>query len=341
MPDPTKQTVSASQVAILFNRSPYATPWMLYQDFIGAQPLPDVENDRMDIGKRIEGVILDLAAERLRLDVVRNEKQVYLRVAEGLGCTTDAMTNCPTRGPGVVEAKNVDRLQWLTGWTDTTAPVHIELQLQCQMAVMGYDWGVIAAFVGGNELKIYERQYDQSLTSYMELLAGDFLTKVNDRTPPPMDGVTMEIPQLAELRVDDPAPDLVDRTDDQDAFDIVTEYDYWKSQAAFAKKNETRLRPKVLAIEPSADVIRVHGHLIQIKRKRGTKTLPQLPKCIVDTIVSYLANPDRDPRAVEALSDAMLWNAQGKEEGSVRTTIKISKHDDGTTPWSNKWGLSE
>ena len=339
MPDKTKKTVSASQIAALYGRSPYVTEWMLYQDFARIQPLPEAENERTHFGRAIEGVILNLASERLRLDVYPNTGDSYVPDAP-IGCTMDAWCNCPSRGRGVVEAKNVDRLQWLTGWTETEAPVHIELQLQVQMSVLGADWGVIAVLVGGNELKIYERKPDKALIVDMRQRAMRFLASVQSKSPPPMDGVSIEIPQLDEMRVDEPEPTVKSLIDDQKASELIAEYLYWREKSAFASKNEARLKPKVLALGQDADAVRVHGHLLQIKRKKGPIDQPQLPKELVDGIVKYLGRRTRDPEAVQILTECMLWNGDPLAT-KITKRIVISKHDDGPTPWPNKWGLTD
>ena len=114
MPDPRLETVSASQAAALFNRSPYDTRWTLYQRFIGNVP-EDAADNRMAWGKRMQPLLLEAAGEDLALEVQPPDAfglavddmfqgDPYLRNGM-LGCTRDALVVCPDRGPGALELK--------------------------------------------------------------------------------------------------------------------------------------------------------------------------------------------------------------------------------------------
>lgn len=52
MPDPNRQTVSASQAAALFGVSPYTTRMALYHWLKDGTPIDDDEDERMTIGIR-------------------------------------------------------------------------------------------------------------------------------------------------------------------------------------------------------------------------------------------------------------------------------------------------
>ena len=134
MPDPNRQTVSASAVSALWNNNPYTTLYMLWHHFKNSVSLDGVENERMTWGNRLERAILYGIAEELHLDVRPNTG--YRRAVDArLGATVDADCIHPDWGAGAVEAKNVDYLRWRDTWTSTTAPAHIEAQLQCQMLI--------------------------------------------------------------------------------------------------------------------------------------------------------------------------------------------------------------
>jgi predicted phage-related endonuclease len=66
-------------------------------------------------------------------------------------------------GPGLLEVKNVDSLEYRNKWVDDEAPEHIEIQLQHQLEVLGLPWGAIAALVGGNRVGLIVRERDKKV----------------------------------------------------------------------------------------------------------------------------------------------------------------------------------
>src|SRR5262245_10974515 len=101
MPDPQRETLSATQTPALFHVSPYLTRWMLYQHFAKGLAIDKAGDTRMDWGKRLQPLVLEKAAEDLRLQVRPNEETYHRR--NRLGATRDATIVDPDRGPGALE----------------------------------------------------------------------------------------------------------------------------------------------------------------------------------------------------------------------------------------------
>lgn len=200
MPDPTRQSVSASQAPALLNQSPYATRFMLYSHFKNpaAYPLETRPDKRMAWGNRMQAAILAATAELYRLDVVENVEQHYVRRGR-LGCTRDGLMNDPATGRVIVEAKSVDRDIWRRDWTETTAPPHIEIQVQCEMYAEEADRAVIAVLVGGNDLRCIERRADPALQAALVDAAERFFQALDANEPPDPLGLPMELPALTAL----------------------------------------------------------------------------------------------------------------------------------------------
>lgn len=137
-------------------------------------------SERTEIGKEIEHAIAARAARMF--GVALKHKNEYMRIHssrmgssfdyEIVGISDDIIDDNRLRiafgsmGPGLLEVKNVDRFifndQWQTG-DEPEAPAHIEIQLQHQLEVSEYGWGVIVAFVGGNHIEIIIRLRDQAV----------------------------------------------------------------------------------------------------------------------------------------------------------------------------------
>lgn len=200
MPDITRKTISATQVPALFNVSPYVTRWMLYKWLRGEIELESPENSRMAWGSALERVILDAAALELGAEV--HTVQQYL-TNNLIGATVETICLHPTKGWGVIEAKNVDRAIWYQSWTETAAPKHVEMQLQAEMLVGNgndpFEWGAIACFIGGNELRLYERTRDHQFCADAMVAASKLFSDVSASVEPEIAGEEIEVPFIKQL----------------------------------------------------------------------------------------------------------------------------------------------
>lgn len=203
MPDPTLQTISATQTPALFGASPYLTRWMLLRHFIHGDVIDGPEHNRMDWGKKMQPLLLAQAAEDLRVEVRPNAEDRYIRSGL-LGCTRDAEVICPDRGPGALETKCVfDYGVWMETWNGgKTLPRHIEIQLQQQMMVgdgaKPFDWGVLAVWVCG-EIKYFERKPVAGLWPAIDAEARKFFADVAAKIEGQPFGEPVEMPLLLEL----------------------------------------------------------------------------------------------------------------------------------------------
>lgn len=202
MPDPNKQTVSATEISAVLGVSPYASRWALYQRFAHGVDIEVEPDARMRMGQLLQPVIFQLTQEHYSLDVQDN-KEDYLRHPDfPVGATIDGFMRCPTRGGGIVEAKNVDWLRYRDTWAfdadgaPVRAPWHIELQVQHQMLVTQSDWGVIAALVGGNEMVFLERNPDYDTWAVLIEEAVAFLEAVKNLEEPPVQGTPADLEVL-------------------------------------------------------------------------------------------------------------------------------------------------
>lgn len=264
MPDPTKRTVSATQVPALFGVSPYATPYTLYHDFKGDTPNATAgdETDRMEWGRRMQPLLLQKAAEDLKLFVEPFEEYVA-KDGIGLGCTKDGIIICPDRGPGAIETKCVfDYRQWMQRWGGGEPPRDIELQLQTQMFVGGpkpddppYNWGVIAVFVCG-EMKYFERKPIPDLWRRMENEAVAFLGMVENELEPDAFGEVVEDPYVTELW---PTTDItkVLEIEDTELAETARMYNYATEQRASWEKVAKQLKPKIVERAEDAGILKL------------------------------------------------------------------------------------
>jgi hypothetical protein len=266
MPDRTKQTISATQIAALYDASPYVTRWMLYHQMLGDIPI-EIDS-RMRWGLKMQPLLLAQAAEDLKLLVQPNADDHYMRRGF-LGCTRDATIVCPDRGPGALETKCVfDYRTWMTDYGGGAfVPRHHELQLQQQMTVGGeesYRWGVIAVWVAG-DMHYFERKPISGLGDKLQDAAEGFLSDVRERREPEPFGVPIEVPWLQELY---PCVrgQIVDRSSDLDLADAAILYRDAREQEAAGKRTADALRARLLGAALDAEEMLLgHGVKVSIR----------------------------------------------------------------------------
>lgn len=184
--------VGASEVAALFDASPYLTKFELHHRKAGNIATPEFdaladdatpENERVYWGVRLEAAIIDAACERYGYEVeARNSR---LDNGKGLGGHPDAIAVCPTRGRGILEIKTVD---WLVrkGWGDEP-PLHYLLQSQAYQGLAGVAWGDVIVLVGGNSLERFQYEFRPKVYTEIEKRVAAFWQSVEAGKAPPAD----------------------------------------------------------------------------------------------------------------------------------------------------------
>lgn len=173
--------LTSTEAAALFGCSPYATTYELFHRKTGQLVVDFESNDRVVWGNRLEAAIAFGIAEDHGLIV--EPFKVYARIPElRMGSSfdfkiiglADGYTGDETyrdlfreNGPGIMEVKNVDGLQFKRGWIADgaimEAPPHIELQVQHQQEVADMEWTLIAPLVGGNTPMPFVRMRDRQI----------------------------------------------------------------------------------------------------------------------------------------------------------------------------------
>lgn len=178
------QDVTSTDCSALFGLSPYKSPWSLWREKKSGQPAEVEPSERMIWGNRLERVIAEAAADSL--GVTAQHLGRYVRIPDlRIGSSFDYYFEGDD-GPEILECKNVDSLQFLRSWTveddgNIEAPLHIEIQVQHQLYVLGWKVAHICALVGGNDLKIVRREADPrfhakieaKVRAFWESIAGD------------------------------------------------------------------------------------------------------------------------------------------------------------------------
>ena len=204
-----KQDITSTEAAGLFDAGSYVNSRTFYELFnIKAgllQPKPFRDNDRTKWGNRLESAIAYGIAEDLGLLV--EPFKVYMRIpelrigssfdfkvvglADGFDGDQTARDMFKEHGPGILEIKNVDALQFRRNWLEDgdtiEATAQIEMQVQHQLEVADLNWSLIAPLVGGNTPKIVIRLRDHEAGAAIREKAAELWQRVAAGNPPPPD----------------------------------------------------------------------------------------------------------------------------------------------------------
>lgn len=183
--------VGASEVAALFDASPYLTHFELWHRKTGTIATPEFnhvgedgtpEDERIYWGVKLESAIIGAAKERF--GYTDREQVANLTNGKGLGGHPDRRVVCPKRGPGVLEIKTAD---WLIrkGWGDEP-PLHYLLQSQAYQGLDQVQWGDVLVLVGGNKLERFCYDFRPKVYAEIEKRVEAFWQSVHEgRAPKP------------------------------------------------------------------------------------------------------------------------------------------------------------
>lgn len=200
------QVVGASEVAALFDASPWLTRFELWHRKAGNIATPEFnamsddgvpENERIYWGVRLEAAIVEAAKERF--GYTDRDQLERLTNGRGLGGHPDRRVICPTRGPGILEVKMVDWLE-RKKWGDEP-PLHYLLQNQSYQGLDGVMWGDVIVLVGGNKLERFQYDFRPKLFAEIEARVEAFWRDVEAGKAPPAD-YTRDGSVIAELYAD-------------------------------------------------------------------------------------------------------------------------------------------
>lgn len=243
--------ITSTEIAALYGLSPYLSEFELYHNkkdnvIVRIQP-----NERMRWGTRLESAIAYGAAEDQGWDI--SKLNVYMRDTEArIGSSFDFKINSTSNGAGIMEIKNVDRLQYMKSWVDDgegniEAPEHIELQIQHQMEVSGYEWTALVALVGGNEQKIILRNRDREIGKDIRQRVAAFWERVQNNTAPSPDYTVDAEFIIKQLRADS-EPNLVLESN-ADLDQLIEQYNFLsgsiKSQTALKDATKAQILERI------------------------------------------------------------------------------------------------
>ena len=175
--------INSTEVSTLFGLNPYSSKFQLWHEKKSKVSIGIEENFRMKMGSLLEAPIAQAAADQNGW-VIHPMKDYYCDDTLRIGSSMDYRIENPK---AILEIKNVDSLVYKKKWSEFESTPMIELQVQHQMLLSGYDTAYICALVGGNELKIIERHASPEIQKDMLNRVSEFWKSIEDNEEPKID----------------------------------------------------------------------------------------------------------------------------------------------------------
>lgn len=255
--------VGASEVAALFQCSPYVTEFELFHRKQGTISEPDFEGvERVEWGLRLEPAIIQAAADRwgYRLEDTPHR----LDNGKGLGGHPDKLAS-DERGPGILEIKTAD---WLVrkDWGDEP-PAHYLLQAQAYAGLSGRKWCDVIVLVGGNKLERFCYDFRPKIYAEIEKRVEAFWLRVQANDAPPAD-YSRDLDTITELYREG-TEDVVDLTADNLAHEAAAAFLFAKEARLDAEKREDAAKAELLDKLGAAGTALLNGFTVRATTVAG------------------------------------------------------------------------
>lgn len=186
-----RQAITATDAPVILGVSRFASPFSLYAKKLGL--VEDVaESEAMRWGLALEPLIAERYREetgRALLDppawtLYRSPLRPWQASSIDRVILPDPSTG--HSGPGLLEIKTAGA-HASDDWADGP-PLAYQVQLQHELAVLGYQWGSLAVLIGGQKFLWTDVERDERFIERMTVAEAAFWTRLQAQEPPPVDG---------------------------------------------------------------------------------------------------------------------------------------------------------
>jgi len=255
--------ITSSEVAALFGISPYMTKFELWHRKKDGKVVTIEKNADMVWGLRLQDSIAQGVAEDNNF-VIRKMTE-YIRDDElKIGSSFD-FEICGEK-KGILEIKKVRGLiykdQWLENDDGTVeAPPHIEIQVQHQLMVSGYEYAYIAAFVGENNVVVVRREQDIAVIEAIRKRVHEFWVSITDNKPPEPD-FAQDAEFISKLYGYAEIGKVLDASNDKEFTELAKEHKKFLEEEKAANSGKQSCKAKMLIKIGDAEKVLCDGFSI-------------------------------------------------------------------------------
>jgi putative phage-type endonuclease len=179
--------VGATDAAAILGLSPWRGQLETYCEKLSIAPADQTEVERMEWGLLLQPVIAAKYARETGRTVIdpgpynihRSDDYPWMQAS------LDALVDAPDKGRGVLEIKTTSGMR-ADDWIED-APLHVQIQLQHQLAVTGLQWGSLAVLIGGQRFLWLDIPRNEEFIAAMIATELAFWQMCERREPPPPD----------------------------------------------------------------------------------------------------------------------------------------------------------
>ena len=152
----------------------------------------------------------------------------------------------------------MDYLVYRDTWSEEDgvieAPAHIELQLQHQLLATGRSWGVIAALVAGNTVKLVHRKADPELQESILTQVAVFWASIAANRPPAPD-YKADFKTLKKLLGPSQEGAVLDARGDSRFDDLIAQYQHVSFEIKGLEEIKEAAKAQLLELTGSAEKV--------------------------------------------------------------------------------------
>ena len=178
-----KQGIGGSDAAAILGINPWKTPMDVWLEKTGEFEDEPRDNEKMYWGNVLEDVVAKEFSIRTGLRVRRRNAILKHKKHNFMIANVDRLVIGHKAGLECKTTGQYSADDWAMG-----VPEFYQAQVQHYMAVTGYTTWYVAVLIGGQEFRFFKLTKDNQFIKELIEAEHDFWKKVEDRTPPPIDG---------------------------------------------------------------------------------------------------------------------------------------------------------
>jgi len=246
--------ITSTEIAPVSGISKYGnTRFSIYHTKRGELEDSFVANQRSEVGEEVESAIARLVAKKLGVHVLR---YADFAARDCLGASFDYEIDHRIDDEGdpelhewLVEIKNVDYMIFRDQWDkdehrNVIPPEHITIQTQAQLEVSRRPGTILAALVGGNDLKIVKIARDAEFGAALRKIANEFWDDIKNGVVPEV--VAEDAANAARLYSYADPSQVLDATGDDELSHKIASYKNLKEKEKSVKAEANTIKAQIL-----------------------------------------------------------------------------------------------
>lgn len=177
--------IGASEAPAVLGVSPWATALDVWAEKTGIVDGDRPESRAMVMGHRLERIVADeYRAKHAAEQVINPGRYAIQWHPEGLPmfATLDRVIARGEHDRGILEIKTTGE-RWASDW-EIEPPLHVQVQVQHQLACTGLSWGVVAVLIGGRDYREFDVSRDDQFIKVLTERELAFWRHVQEGTRP-------------------------------------------------------------------------------------------------------------------------------------------------------------